>query len=327
MITGKFVNKNGDECDIQMEEILCSIHNYTKFTDNKTSFYELAQFGLDCGLDVIVTTDKNVYPGGYDQFFFRDGKRVMIICGEEIFDPLAQTPLHHLTFGIDKEQFNLKINTPQSEVRISVDPAGWEKAFKHIEFMNAQEILQQGYTAAQKMIRKNLDCFDNILNNDQRAVIVAGTCSSFSKRTNTYPELLSTVCNHLLSDEALSGDYSQDKLIALKALQMGHLFTAIDGVKPAKGFSFTAEGENQDRTAIQGDTIYLKRSITLKINNPEACVCRLIRNGRIIREWHQCKQVPYTIYEPGCFRVECLISGRNNLYDWIFSNPIYVVKG
>ncbi len=310
-----------------MPEILCSIHNYTKFTDNKTSFYELAQYGLDCGLDVIVTTDKNVYPYGYDQYFYRDGKRVMIICGEELYDPIAENPMHTLSIGIEKEQFTLNIITPQSEVRISVSPAGWEKPLKHIELMNAQDILHQGYTAARENIRKNMECFDSLLNNDQRTVILAGTCSSFSKRTNTYPELLSTVCNHLLLDEDLTGDFSQDKLLVLKAIKMGHVFTAIDGLGSAKGFSFTAEGENRERTAVPGDTIFLNRSITLKINNPDACVCRLIRNGKLVKEWHQCKQVPYTIYEPGFFRVECLISRRNNLYDWIFSNPIYVVKG
>ena len=310
-----------------MEEILCSIHNYTKYTDNKTSFYDLAQFGLDCALDAIITTDKNVYPYGYDQYYYRDGKRVMILCGEEIYDPTSEAPLHQITLGIDREQFNLNINIPQSEVRISINPAEWDKPFKHIEIMNAQEILRQGYTSAQKTIRRNMDLFDNLQNNDQRTVILAGTCSSFYQRKNTYPELFSTVCNHLLLDEALSGEFSQDKLFVLKSLKMGHTFTAIDGLADAKGFSFTAEGENRDRTAIQGDTIYLKRSITLKINNPVPCLCRLFRNGKIIKEWHQCKQVPYTIYEPGCFRVECLISGRNNLYDWIFSNPIYVVKG
>ncbi len=310
-----------------MPEILCSIHNYTKFTENKTSFYELAQYGLDCGLDVIVTTDKNVYPYGYDQYFYRDGKRVMIICGEELYDPIAENPMHYLTIGIEKEQFTLNINTPQSEVRISVSPAEWEKPLKHIELMNAQDILHQGYTAARENIRKNMDCFDSLLNNDQRTVILAGTCSSFSKRTNTYPELLSTVCNHLLLDEDLTGDFSQDKLLVLKAIKMGHIFTAIDGLGSAKGFSFTAEGENRERTAVPGDTIFLNRSITLKINNPDACVCRLIRNGKLVKEWLQCKQVPYTIYEPGFYRIECLISRRNNLYDWIFSNPIYVVKG
>ncbi len=310
-----------------MSEILCSIHNYTKFSEDKTSFYELAQYGLDCGLDAIVTTDKNVYPYGYDQYFYRDGKRVMIICGEELYDPISQNPLHHLTIGISREQFTLNINTHQSEIRISIDPSEWEKPFKHIEIINAQDILHHGYEAARKKIRSNLDLFDDLLNNDQHAVILAGTCSSFSKRNNSYQELFSTACNHLLLDEALTGDFSQDKLLVLKALKMGHLYTSIDGLGDAKGFSFTAEGENRERTAILGDTIFLKRSITLKINNPQTCVCRLIRNGKIMKEWRQCKQIPYTIYEPGSFRVESMISGRNGLYDWIFSNPIYVVKG
>ena len=95
----------------------------------------------------------------------------------------------------------------------------------------------------------------------------------------------------------------------------------------SKGFRFIAEGNNQDSVALPGDTIYLRNSITLKIRIPETCTCRLIHNGKVMKEWRQCKQIPFVIYDPGYYRVECSIQVRRELYDWIFTNPIYVRKG
>ena len=106
---------------IKMEEILCSIHNYTKFSGRDISLYSLAQAALDCGADVLFTTDRNIYLSGHDQFYYRSGRRLLLICGEELFDPLNRDQQHYLSLGIEKEQFNLNVSNPQSEVRILVD--------------------------------------------------------------------------------------------------------------------------------------------------------------------------------------------------------------
>ena len=73
---------------IKMEEFLCSIHNYTKFSSMTSSFYDIAQAALDCGLDAVFTTDKNVYAAGHDQYYYRAEKRMLMICGEELL-PLS----------------------------------------------------------------------------------------------------------------------------------------------------------------------------------------------------------------------------------------------
>jgi len=116
-------------------------------------------------------------------------------------------------------------------------------------------------------------------------------------------------------------------LLILKKLKAGNLYIALDGLSDAHGFHFIAEGNNDEAKAYPGDTIYLKNSITLKITCPQSCVCTLIRNGKPVKEWLQCRQVPYTIYEPGYYRVQCALTIRRNLYTWIVCNPIYVVKG
>ena len=310
-----------------MEEILCSIHKYTKYSGYDISLYDLAQSALDCGIDVIFTTDRNIYLQGHDQFYYRSGRRLLMICGEELFDPLHQDQQHYISLGIEKEQFNLNISDPQSEIRILIDPVGLNFSFRHLELINAEDILRQGLSSSQKKIRDHISIFDDLLNREIRCTGLAGTCSSRHRRSFSYPELISTAINHILSDEPLTGDLIHDKMTVYKALKAGRVFMAVDGLCDAKGFVFSAEGSNEDEIAYPGDTIYLKNSITLKVNIPEVCVCRLIRNGKLLKEWRQCRQVPYTIYEPGYYRVECALNRRHDLYDWIFTNPIYAVKG
>ena len=310
-----------------MEEILFSIHNYTKFSGNKLSFYEIAQAALDCGLDAVITTDKNIYPQGHDQYYYRDGKRMILMCGEELFDPLQDEPLRYLSLGIEKEQFNRAPGNPLDEIRIQPDPSPRLTNFRHVELINAQNLLKTGFSSAQKSFRRNIAVFEELLKTDQHFIGIAGTCSSPDISPFSYKELFSTVCNHILSEDPLTGDFIHDKLLVRKAIKLGQFFIGIDGLADARGFAFTAEGENLSKPALPGDTIYLKSSVTLKIKSPEACTCRLIRNGKVIREWKQCRQVPFTLYEPGNYHVECAMIRRNTEYDWIFTNPIYVVKG
>ena len=312
---------------IKMEELLCSIHNYTKFSGNNISFYELAQTGLDCGLDVIITTDRNIFPDGHSQYYYKAGKKLLVICGEELFDPIRPESAHYLAIGIEKEQFNLKVQNPENEIRILIGERSENRNFRHMEIMNAQEVLQKGIANGQKTIQDKLTAWENMLQNDQRIVGTAGSCSEPDLKPYSYREILSTACNHLFTEEQMNGDLTHDKLMVLKAIKKGASFFALAGLSDAKGFRFSAEGDSLSDPSYPGDIIYLKNSITLKMSIPEACVCRLIRDGKVIKEWRQCRQVPYTIYEPGYYRIECALSRRNNLYSWIFTNPIYVFRG
>ena len=312
---------------IKMEEILCSIHNYTKFSSQPGSFYDIAQAALDCGLDAVFTTDKNVYAVGHDQYYYRAEKRMLMLCGEELSDPLSDDGFSYLSLGADREQFNRRIPNPQDEIRILLKDIPESRQFRHIELLNAQELLHRGLTAGMEDLQKNLRNFDSLLQSDKQFTGLAGTCSRDVTSKYTYPELFSTVCNHIISEEGLNGDLTHDKLLLLRKIKGGNLYIAIDGLHDARGFSFSAEGNNSDAIAYPGDNIYLKNSITLKLSCPESCTCRLIRNGALVKEWHQCKQVPYTIYEPGYYRVECALTVRRALYTWIISNPIYVAKG
>ena len=310
-----------------MEEIRCSIHNYTNFSGFPYSFYDMAQAALDCGLEAVITTDKNIYPVGHDQFFYRSEKGVLVVCGEELFDPISESEPHYLSIGISKEQFNRKLPDSSGEIRIMLNEIEDNRSFRHIELINAQILLEQGLSYGMKNFQENIKRFDRLLQTDQRYIGLAGTCSSEKHGKYNYQELFSTVCNHILSDEPLNGDLIHDKLLLLKKIRTGNLYFALDGIRDANGFRFSAEGNNSDVNAYPGDTIHIQNSITLKITCPESCTCTLYRNGIVLKEWLQCKQIPFTIYEPGCYRIECSLTIRRTEYKWIVSNPIFVVKG
>lgn len=312
---------------IKMEEILCSIRNYTKFSGGDISLYSLAQAALECGLDVLFVTDKNIYIQGHDQYYYKDGRKLLLAAGEELFDPLVKDAPHYISLGIEKEQFNRKISSPQNEIRILMDPEENTSLIKHLEIINSEEILQKGLDASQKMIRERMLFFDSLQARDYRCTGLVGTFSGSERHSFRPNEILSTAYNHVFVDEPLTGDFIHDKMTVYKALRSGRVFMAVDGLSDAKGFRFTAEGDNRERIAYPGDTIFLKSSITLKISAPEACICRLLRDGKPLKEWQQCRQVPYTVYEPGCYRVECALTRRKELYAWIITNPIYAVKG
>ena len=309
-----------------MEELLCSLHNYTKFSGLPYSFYETAQAALSCGLDAMITSDKNIYAEGHDQYYYRSGEKLLFLCGEELFDPLSDGP-HYISIGIEKEQFNRRPGNLSEEIGIVSGNDIGNTNYRHLELINAEDMLLQGLAEGTKQIRNNIRLFSDLLNTEKHYIGLAGTCSSVFSGKFSYEELMSTACNHIYSEEKLTGDFQYDKNILLGSLRKGRLFFALDGFADAKGFRFYAEGNNQDAVAWPGDTIYLRSSITLKILIPEACTCKLIHNGRVIKEWKHCRQVPYTIYEPGHYRVECSMMIRREWYDWIFSNPIYVVKG
>ena len=161
-----------------MDEILCSIHNYTKFSSRDATLYDLAQAALDCGTDVLFTTDQNIYLRGHDQFYYKNGQKLLMICGEELFDPLEPEQQHYLSLGIEEELFNQNVSKPQSEIRILVDPVGLNFSCKHMELINSEDILAQGLTASQKKIRSHFNIFDDLQNRDIRCIGLAGTCSS-----------------------------------------------------------------------------------------------------------------------------------------------------
>ncbi len=313
-----------------MEEITCSLHNYTKFSGvNELSYYDIAQSALECGIDAVLTSDRNVSVKGLSGFFYKSGKRTLFLSGTENFDPLDSSVPRTLsvdfsaadTYG--RERKSLKI----CEYSKETESAFYAQAPSHKELFTTQDLLKRGFYPSIEEIHKRLAAVDKLWNDDRRPVILAGNCSAALTEPIRYPELFSSVSNHLFIPNALSGELDADAAVLYDALKAGRLFIAFDGLRSAKGFCFHAVGDNDEEPAYPGETILLRNSVTLKIRVPEKCRCRLIYNGEVLREWVNASSMPYTAYEPGVYRVECAVEHNRRWLDWIFTNPIYVVRG
>ncbi len=313
-----------------MEEITCSLHNYTKFSGiTELSHYDIAQSALECGIDAVLTADRNVSVKGLNGFFYKSGKRTLLLSGTENFDPLDKSVPRTLSVDFSAAE---AYGRARKSLKISVYSPDTESAFyaqspSHKELFTTQDLLKRGFYTSIEEIHKRLAAIDKLWNDDRRPVILAGNCSSFLTEPIRYMDLFSSVTNHLFIPNALSGEINADAAVLYDALKTGRLFIAFDGLQSAKGFCFHAVGDNDEEPAYPGENILLRNSVTLKIRVPEKCRCRLICNGEVLREWVNASSMPYTAYEPGVYRVECAIEHNRRWLDWIFTNPIYVVRG
>ncbi len=78
--------------------------------------------------------------------------------------------------------------------------------------------------------------------------------------------------------------------MVMDALKAGHCWVAYDLPALTDGFRFLAD--NDDGTFIMGDTVQIKRGLTLQIRMPQKANCRLIKDGKVIKQWEIGKLLP-----------------------------------
>lgn len=92
-------------------EIIANIHIHTKYSDGTRYHQEIAQIAAECGLDVIIITDHNIFVKGFDGYHSFNGKQVLLITGEEIHDKnRIPQKSHLLAIGIDKSYVRFASN-------------------------------------------------------------------------------------------------------------------------------------------------------------------------------------------------------------------------
>ncbi len=87
-----------------MPELVLNVHMHTTYSDGRGSHAQIAQAALRAGIDAVIVTDHNVFVGGLDGYHQENGKRVLLMVGEEVHDPLRQPQKNHLlVFGAGRE--------------------------------------------------------------------------------------------------------------------------------------------------------------------------------------------------------------------------------
>jgi hypothetical protein len=354
-----------------MEEITVNLHNHTVMSDGSGTYYEIAQSGLNAGIDVIITTDHNIYIKNHDKYFYRDGKKILLLVGEEIHDPTSPPQNHLLVLNVEKELAILP-SDPQniidaankaqgisilahpfgSELRILKEPdfpwLSWDVSdFSGLEIYNLLTEFKTQSANIFQLIKNviypeyfpmganehSVAKWDELLCAGRSINAYAGSDSHrIMKKIGPFHFVIfpydfhfRALNNHLFIPEKLSGILETDKTIIYKALKTGRSFIGLDLIHPTTGFRFTADGENQ--TAWPGEQIRFENSVTLKIHIPKEAVCRLIHNGMVLRQWEKLQSTPVIVTETGYYRVECYLPYHQKLRGWIYSNPIFLVKG
>lgn len=87
-----------------MEELIINLHIHTTYSDGSATYLELGQAALKTGVDVLLVTDHNVLVKGVDAYFKKEGKRTLLLVGEEIHDQDRVPQKNHLlVFGVNQE--------------------------------------------------------------------------------------------------------------------------------------------------------------------------------------------------------------------------------
>jgi hypothetical protein len=134
----------------------------------------------------------------------------------------------------------------------------------------------------------------------------------------------STVNNHLLIPNALTGNFQQDRQLIFEAIRQGHYFIGYDLPQSTKGFRFSAKGQYHQYQ--MGDVASEERNLTLQIHVPHPATCHLIHNGKRIQSWKNQEICTFQALETGYYRVECTIPFWGKQRGWIYSNPIFLGK-
>lgn len=79
-----------------MEEIIANLHMHTSYSDGTGNHSEIAHAATNAGLDVVIVTDHNVLVNGPEDYYTFNGKRVLLLVGEEIHDQARLPQKSHL---------------------------------------------------------------------------------------------------------------------------------------------------------------------------------------------------------------------------------------
>jgi hypothetical protein len=87
-----------------MEELILNLHIHSTYSDGSATHKQIAQAGLNAGVDVLFVTDHNVLVSGVDAYYNRGDQKLLMLAGEEIHDKTREPQKNHLlAFGHTRE--------------------------------------------------------------------------------------------------------------------------------------------------------------------------------------------------------------------------------
>ena len=321
-----------------MQDLACVIHLHSTWSDGTGTVPQIMRAAKKAGVDVVLLTDHdNLRAREHGQEGWHDG--VLLLVGEEITPPEN----HFLSFGTEGHT-RRRDRTPE-EVCQAVEAAGGfgfaahpfsegSKLFKRrgipfedlscvagIEvwsFVNDTGEKVERYRDVPRFLwapnrfidhppARNLRRWDE-LNREKRVIGIGGLDAHqvgirvgpfVPLRLMSYKRSFKTLRTHVLVD----GEPSKETVFA--ALREGRCYIAMDGLAPARGFQFAADGS------------------TLRVETPREARLRLLRDGSEVASVTGHKLV-HDAAQPGSYRAEAYLHAYGRERTWILSNPIRI---
>ncbi len=89
---------------MSLHEYVGNFHMHTPYSDGEWYHAPIAEAAMRAGLDVIIVTDHNVWVKGPERYYEKEGKRVLVLVGEEVHDQARSPQKNHLlVYGADRE--------------------------------------------------------------------------------------------------------------------------------------------------------------------------------------------------------------------------------
>ena len=79
-----------------MQELITAIHMHTRFSDGSGLHQDLANAGLEAGVDALLVSDHNVLAQGLEGYYQKGRQRLLMLVGEELHDPTLKEKGSHL---------------------------------------------------------------------------------------------------------------------------------------------------------------------------------------------------------------------------------------
>jgi hypothetical protein len=98
-------------------EYVGNLHVHTVYSDGEGTHEEVAQAGLEAGLDFLVVTDHNIWVGGLDGYRTLGGDRLLLLVGEEVHDQTRHPQKNHLLIYEARREFAPHAKDPQHLMR------------------------------------------------------------------------------------------------------------------------------------------------------------------------------------------------------------------
>jgi len=199
-----------------MNELIINLHIHTLYSDGNGLHTEIAHHAIDSDLVATLITDHNVLVRDMDGYIYRNGKKTLLLVGEEVHDQGRLPQKNHLlVFGISEEVATYAENPQElidhvnalgglsfiahpidqelslfNESNISWED--WEiKGFTGIELWNGLSELKTTITnkigaiiyaffpelIAHGPLKETLHMWDSLLKNNQHVVAIGGSDS------------------------------------------------------------------------------------------------------------------------------------------------------